>query len=89
VIFTAVVATFFILMAFQINQIVDIIRHIVGYFRPKESPAASGESEEDEERNEKGQASTSVELVANPRRRARHAWKTIWERHKEKQSSYA
>jgi hypothetical protein len=88
VIFTAVVATFFILMAFQINQIVDIIRHIVGSFRPKnESPATSEESE-DEENDGKRKASTSAEPVANPWWRTRHPWNTVRRRRKEKQSPY-
>jgi hypothetical protein len=89
VIFTAVVATFFILMAFQINQIIniiqDIVKKIIAKLWPKKgSPAADEKNVGREETDQKGHALTSAEPVANPR--ARRSWSIIKRQYKEKHS---
>ena len=81
VIFTAVIATFFIAMAFGINVIVDKIRNLGGTFRHKKESVSAGEAiEEIVESDQKGHVSTGVEPVA------RRPWSVIRGRHKEQQS---
>jgi hypothetical protein len=71
-----VIAMFFILAAFQINQIDQGVRYVVGQFKKK--PIQPVEEEyEDDEFNEKMQQSTGVEQVTNRWERARRRLHSI------------
>ncbi|KAF8857958.1 hypothetical protein BDZ45DRAFT_421917 [Acephala macrosclerotiorum] len=88
-IFTAVVATFFIVMAFRINQIAAFLKNIGRKFQGKspEAPIKGTEYDEDDSLDEKMQTLTSVEPVKSRWARARHPWSS--RRRDETPSSFA
>jgi hypothetical protein len=77
VIFTVVVATFFILMAFQINLIGDELRHFLKkYQNRKEAPEADIEFEE-EDFVEKIPATEPDEGAANRWSSVKRRWNSL------------
>ncbi|CZR62257.1 uncharacterized protein PAC_12154 [Phialocephala subalpina] len=75
-IFTAVVATFFIVMAFRINQVVAFLKQIGRKFQGKSPvvPIKDTEFEKEYALDEKMQTLTSVEPVKSRWAKARRPW---------------